>query len=75
VISAIGLGTTAAAEVFNRLSVEPAYADLPAILLGGPGHEDIKDHVRTDRLRKVVVLPVRSKQLAKLLETLIQRKS
>ena len=74
VISSIGLGATAAAEVFNRLSAESAYADVPAILLGGPGQEDLESHVRTDRLRKVVVLPVRSKQLAKLLETLIQRK-
>ena len=63
-----------AAEVFNRLSAEPAYADVPAVLLGGPGHEGLKDHVRTDRLRKVAILPVRSKQLATLLVTLIQRK-
>ena len=74
VISSIGLGTTVAAEVFNRLSAEPAYADVPAVLLGGPGHEGLKDHVRTDRLRKVAILPIRSKQLATLLVTLIQRK-
>jgi CheY-like chemotaxis protein len=75
VISAVGLGAAAAVEVFNQLSTDPAYANVPAILLAGPQQAGIEKHARTDRLRKVVQLPVPSKQLGRLLVTLIQRKT
>lgn len=75
VISAVGLGANVATEAFNQLSTDPAYDNVPAILLAGPKQAGIEKHARTDRLRKVVKLPVPSKQLGRLLMTLIQRKT
>jgi CheY-like chemotaxis protein len=75
VISAAGLGANVAIEAFNQLSTDPAYANVPAILLAGPKQAGIEKHARADRLRKVVQLPVPSKQLGRLLVTLIQRKT
>lgn len=75
VVSSIGLGMVVALEIFNRLSTDPAYANVPAILLAGPKQAGIEKQARTDKLRKVVLLPVASKHLGRLLAALIQRKS
>lgn len=75
VVSAIGLGATTAVEAFNQISADPDHANVPAILLAGPQQAGIKKQARTDRLRKVVLLPVSSKQLGRLLATLIERKT
>jgi hypothetical protein len=74
VISTTGLGAATAVQAFNELSTDPAYANVPAILLAGPKQAGIEKQARTDKLRKVVLLPVASKHLGRLLAALIQRK-
>lgn len=62
VISTRNLGE-AAVEAFNKLSADPYFADVPAILLESGKQPQLAAAAKVDDRRRVVSLPVSSKEL------------
>jgi len=70
VISGPSLGD-GGVEAFNRLSSDPFYAAVPAILLADPRQADLEARARQDERRRIVPLPLDAGTITGLLESLI----
>ena len=60
-----------AVEVFNRLSSDPFFAGVPAVLLADPRQPDLTARVRQDERRRIVPLPLDAGTIEGLLESVI----
>jgi eukaryotic-like serine/threonine-protein kinase len=63
----------AAVNAFNRLSSDPFFAAVPAILLTSPKQKSLSAHAKLDGLRKMLETPIRTAELTQLLDTLVKR--
>ena len=60
-----------AVEAFNKLSSDPFYAAVPAILLASPKQKVLSRQARVDDRRKLVETPIHTAEMSKLLATLV----
>ena len=60
-----------AVEAFNKLSSDPFYAAVPAILLTSPKQEALARQARLDDRRKLIVAPIHTAEMSTLLKTLV----
>jgi eukaryotic-like serine/threonine-protein kinase len=72
VVSAQTLGDTAV-EAFNRLSTDPFFSVVPAILLVGPRQRDLAARALVDDRRKTLEAPVKGPELTALLDTIVKK--
>ena len=72
VVSAHTLGESAV-EAFNRLSTDPFFAPVPAVLLLGSRQHDLAARVAVDERRRTVEAPLKPSEIGALLETLIKK--
>jgi tRNA A-37 threonylcarbamoyl transferase component Bud32/CheY-like chemotaxis protein len=72
VMSTQSLGE-AAVKAFNRLSSDPFFAAVPAILLTSPKQKSLSVQAKLDRLRKVLETPIRTAEMTKLLDSLVKK--
>ena len=70
VISMQSLGEEAIAA-FNKLTTDPFYSQVPAILLVGAKQREIATQAMVDGLRRVLVTPFHTRDLTSLLEAII----
>ena len=57
-----------AVEAFNKVSSDPTYAGLPAVLVAGETQATVEGLARVDGLRRITRLPIRKREFARLLE-------
>lgn len=72
VVSAQTLGDTAV-EAFNRLSTDPFFAVVPAVLLVGPRQRDLAARALVDDRRKTLEAPVKGPELTAILDTIVKK--
>ena len=72
VVSAQTLGDAALAA-FNRLSTDPFFAAVPAILLVGARQRELASHALVDERRKTFEAPVRAAEITALLDTIVKK--
>ena len=70
VISTHALGY-AGVDAFNELTTNPAYSEVPGVLVAGETQANVAGHVRLDRIRRFVQLPIHTDEMTRLLEELI----
>jgi hypothetical protein len=58
-------------EAFNKLSSDPFFATVPAVLLADPRQPDVVARAREDARRKVVSLPLDASTIEGVLAALI----
>jgi tRNA A-37 threonylcarbamoyl transferase component Bud32/CheY-like chemotaxis protein len=63
----------AAVNAFNRLSSDPFFAAVPAILLTSPKQKALSAQAKLDGLRRVLETPVRTAAMTKLLDSLVKK--
>jgi hypothetical protein len=63
----------AAVNAFNRLSSDPFFAAVPAILLTSPKQKSFSARAKCDDLRKVLETPIRTAEMTKLLAAIVKR--
>lgn len=73
VVSAQALGDTAV-EAFNKLSTDPFFSVVPAILLVGPRQRDLAARALVDERRKTLEAPVKGPEITALIDTLVKTK-
>ena len=70
VISTHALGYSGV-DAFNQLTTDPTYAAVPGVLVAGETQANVAGHVRLDRIRRFVQLPIHTEEMSRLLEELI----
>jgi CheY-like chemotaxis protein len=70
VISSQSLGEEAI-EAFNRLTTDPFYSQVPAILLVGPKQKELLQKAVVDERRRVLATPFHTRQVTELLGDII----
>jgi len=63
----------AAVTAFNRLSSDPFFAAVPAILLTSPKQKSLSAHAKFDGLRKMLETPIRTAEMTKILDSIVKK--
>jgi CheY-like chemotaxis protein len=72
VLSAQSLGEPAV-EAFNKLSSDPFFSQVPAVLLVGQRQEALAERATIDARRKVIATPFHTRDMARLLAEILER--
>ena len=72
VVSAQALGDSAL-EAFNRLSTDPFFAAVPAILLVGARQQELAARALVDERRKTFEAPVKAAEITAILDTIVKK--
>ncbi|MFM8433873.1 MAG: hypothetical protein ACKOBP_00805, partial [Planctomycetia bacterium] len=72
VVSAQTLGDSAL-EAFNRLSTDPFFAAVPAILLVGARQRELASRALVDERRKTLEAPVKAEGITAILATIVKK--
>ena len=72
VVSAQTLGD-AALQAFNRLSTDPFFAVVPAILLVGARQQELASRALVDERRKTFEAPVKAEEITAILDTIVKK--
>jgi serine/threonine-protein kinase len=72
VLSAQSLGEPAV-EAFNKLTSDPFFSQVPAVLLVGQRQEALAERATVDARRKVIATPFHTRDMARLLAEILER--